>query len=380
VRHLHFTQSLEPLYGGGLATSTVALHRQLLSMGTPSTLCSTYGESPMHSAENTMEWRRCKPDFLYYAPQMKSEVKEVVSSAEVLHGHGFYVGTNYLFGREARRQKKALVYHVHGFFEEFILNRSRWKKTLVHWLFEDANFRHARLWRALTRKEEAQIRAVGIKAPIVVVPVGIHLTEFDAPHSTDTPIDTPFAPNLLKTRRRALFVSRLHPKKGLDLLVPAWAGLGSLTKDWELILAGPDEGGHAKQVEQWIQQNNVQDSVKWVGKVSQKSKIALLKSADLFILPSYSEGFTSAILEAMAASVPVLATVNCNFPELFQNDGGWECQANRESLSAVLSVALQASNEERLQRGRAARRLLERDYTWPQIAKRLLDACAAHCQ
>jgi len=379
VRHLHFTQSLEPLYGGGLATSTVALHRQLLAMGAPSTLCSTYGEAPQQPAEQTLEWPRTKPDFLYFAPAMRPQLETLVGSADVLHGHGFYVGTNYFFGGEARRQNKALVYHAHGFFEPYILNRSRWKKRLVHWLFEDANFRHARLWRALTAKEEGQIRAIGIKAPIVVVPVGIDLAAFEAPFSAHTAIETPLAPQLRKTRRRALFVSRLHPKKGLDLLVPAWAGLNSLRQDWELILAGPDEAGHATKVADWIWENHLENSVTWVGKVSTAAKISLLKSADLFVLPSYSEGFTSAILEAMAASVPVVATTACNFPELFRNGGGWECDVSRESLAAALEAALRASDEERRQRGQAGRKLLEQHYTWPQIARQLVDACETYC-
>ncbi len=379
MRHLHMTQSLEPMQGGGLGISTAALHRQFLAMGVASTLCSTHGGTPQRPAERTYEFQRLKPDFLYYAPELKQQAGELVSQADVVHGHGFYVGTNWMLGREAQRQKKPLVYHVHGFFEPWKLKRSRWKKRLVHWLFEDANFRHVRLWRALTVKEADQIRRQGLTAPIVVVPVGLDPQAYDAPYGPGEPIETPLAGILTKSRPRLLFVSRLHPKKGLDLLLPAWAALGSLARSWELVIAGPDEGGYAAFVDRTIQQLGLQDSVRRVGKVSHETKVKLLKSADLFVLPSYSEGFTSAILEAMATARPVVATDACNFPELFQAGGGWECLPTCESLLASLRAALSASEQERSQRGEAARQLLERDYTWPRIARRLLEACSAHC-
>jgi glycosyltransferase involved in cell wall biosynthesis len=380
MRHLHFTQSLEPLYGGGMGVSTAALHKQFLACGAPSVLCSTHGGIPQEPEEATFEFRRIKPDYLYYAPELEKQVRTLVDNADVLHGHGFYVGTNYLFGRAARRQNKPLVYHVHGIFEPYILRRSRWKKRLVHWLFEDANFRHARFWRALTVKEADQIRAVGIAAPIEVAPVGIDPAAFASAHESTDPIETPLVPQLTKTRRRALFISRLHPKKGLDLLVPAWTQIGTDGSDWELIIAGPDEGGHAASVDRWIQEFGVQGSVRRVGKISHEAKVRLLKSADLFVLPSYSEGFPSAILEAMAVATPVVATKACNFPELFQNGGGWECETTQASLVAALRTAISASEAERRQRGQAGRNLLERDYTWPKIAERLLHACAEHCR
>ncbi len=380
MRHLHFTQALEPLNGGGMGLSTVALHRQFLGMGVNSMLCSTYGDAPQKPAPDVFEFRRIKPDFLYYAPALRERARELVASADIIHGHGLYVGTNYLMGTEARRQRRPLVYHTHGFLDPWILNRSRWKKRLVHWLFENANFQHARLWRALTAKEADQIRSQGIKGPIVVVPVGLHLADFDVPYRAGEEIQTPLVPHLKKERKfRAVFISRLHPKKGLDLLISAWAALAAERRDWELIIAGPDEGGYAATVDWFIEQNCLAASVRRVGKISHESKVKLLKSADLFVLPSYSEGFTTAILEAMAASAPVVATRECNFPELFQNGGGWDCDVHLNSVTEALRTALTASESERHQRGAAGRRLLERDYTWESVCRRLLEACKCHC-
>lgn len=379
MRHLHFTQSLEPLNGGGLATSTVTLHRQLLAVGVPSRLCSTYRRAPQWLADGSLEFRRAGPDFLYFAPQLKLRAQELVADADVVHGHGLYVGTNYAFGQAARNQGKPLVYHVHGMFEPYILKRSRWKKRLVHWLFEDANFRHVRLWRALTQKEAEQIRACGIAAPIVIAPNGINLEDFAMPPCEATAISTPLIESLKKDRQRALFLGRIHPKKGLSLLLPAWAHLCRHLGHWELVVAGPDERGYLAEVRKLASDLGLESQVHFTGPVSGPTKSALLYSADLFILTSYSEGFPMGLLEAMACQIPVVASRACNFPAITTNEAGWECEASVSSVTQVLDVALSCSAQERKNRGHNGHVLVEQSYTWPRIINRLTEACAAFC-
>jgi glycosyltransferase involved in cell wall biosynthesis len=379
MRHLHFTQSLEVLNGGGLGASCAALHRQFLASGTPSVLCSTHGGTAQQPDASTREFRRIKPDFIYYSPAMHLQARGLVQEADVLHGHGMYVGTNFVFGREGRRQQKPLVYHVQGMFEPWILGRSRWKKKSVHWLFEDANFRNVRLWRALTEREAGQIRARGVTAPIVIAPNGLNLNEYSRPGQTCELVNTPLIPELKKTGLRLVFMSRIHPKKGLDLLLPAWMRMGSLRKGWELVIAGPDEGGYLTEVRQLAGPDSIRERVLFTGPVTGRAKSGLLQSADLFVLPSYSEGFPVSLLEAMACEVPVVATRACNCPEVSGAEAGWECDATLDSLTQALQQAIQCAENERLQRGRNGRRLVETRFTWPRIASILLDACNAHC-
>jgi len=380
MRHLHFTQSLEPLNGGGLGSSTLALHEQLLAMGVDSTLCSTFGAAPQATAPGAFEFRRIKPDFLYFAPGLRKRTKDLVAKAEVVHGHGLYVGTNYLFGAETRRQHKPLVYHVHGTFEPWILGRSRWKKRLVHWLFEDANFRQVRLWRALTPKEADQIRVCGCRGPIVVAPNGLALEPFSGSTELAATIETPLIPKLQKSSSRMLFLGRLHPKKGLDLLISAFARLKRFHGDWELVIAGPDEHGYGEKLHELAAIHDLRGGcVRFTGPVTGRVKTDLLRSADLFVLPSYSEGFPMSLLEAMACSIPVVATHSCNFPDISSCHAGWECEADSDSLTRALEMAFGAGELERVQRGKNGRRLVERHYTWPSIITTLLEACSAYC-
>jgi glycosyltransferase involved in cell wall biosynthesis len=334
---------------------------------------------PQYPVEGTLEFCRIKPRALYFSPALQRCAPQLVRETDVLHGHGLYVGTNLIFGRAARRELKPLVYHVHGMFEPYILQRSKWKKQLVHWLFENNNFRHVRLWRALTSKEADQIRACGLRQPIVIAPNGLNVADFPKPPLPVTLIDTPLVRSLRKNGPRALFLGRIHPKKGLELLLRAWAKIPHATRDWELVIAGPDEQGHLAEIRALTRSLALQNHVVFTGPVTGAAKNALLHSADLFVLPSFSEGFPMSLLEAMACEVPVVATHGCNFPEISRLQAGWECAPDVDALTITLQVALKSSASERRQRGLNGRRLVETGYTWPAIVKTLLSACADHC-
>lgn len=374
-RHLHFVQSIEPLQGGGLGAAALQLASAMRDHGADAHLITTYGEKPQAPGNPIVtELKRSGPDRIYYSHGLLSTAKPLIKDFHVFHEHGFYVATSWLLGRQARKLGRPIVCHAHGFFEPWILARSHARKKAAHLLFEDANFRAASLWRALTAKEADQIRQQGIRAPIVVAANGIHLNELDA--------DTEAIRNAKsgkKDRRRALFLARLHPKKGLDLLIQAWHRAGAAAAGWELIIAGPDELGHRAEMEHLTQSLGLTDSVRFVGPVTGAEKNALLRSADLFVLPSRSEGFSVAILEALASRIPVIATEACNFPELARDGGGWQTDVSVESITDSLSAAIQCGDLERQDRGRAARQLVEDRYTWPSITAAILDATRQHC-
>jgi poly(glycerol-phosphate) alpha-glucosyltransferase len=379
MKHLHFTQSLEPLQGGGMGSAAVALHQEFLRAGFSSTLYSTHGGQPQNPAAQCREFRRFGPGALYFSPQLARECSGLVRAVDILHGHGLYVGTNYLFGREARRQRKPMVYHVHGFFEPYIRQRARWKKRMVHWLFENANTRYVRLWRALTAREADQIRSLGYRQPIVVASNGLDLQAFSPPTEPVDGIETPLAGVLRKQKKRLLFLARVHPKKGLTLLLHAWASLGSFRRDWELIIAGPDELNHMQEIRALSVSLGIENEIIFIGTVVGRAKIDLFYSSDAYVLPSFSEGMPMSLIEAMACALPVIATRECNMPAVTLAGSGWECAAELKSLTQALTEALQANPAELVQRGRNGRRLVEMNYSWPSIAATILQACSAHC-
>lgn len=377
MRHLHFTQSLEPLEGGGLGRAALDLHLQLLQDGHASRLITTRAPSFDCTWPETLQYPRTGPQKAFFAPQLGRDSNAAVAGADVVHGHGFYVYTNWAIGGRACQQCKPLVYHPQGMLEPWILRRSRWKKSVAGLLFEHRNMGACRLWRALTSREADQIRGQGITAPIVVAPNGVPLADYDAP-----PADArsrSLLPERAQEKKRLVFMARLHPKKGLDLLIPAWARLAGHHRDWELLVAGPNENGYRAVVEKMIQDLGVASCTTLVGPVVGSAKLELLTGADLFVLPSYSEGFPVSVLEAMACKVPVIGTDGCNFAELESEGGGWLCHAEADSVQKALDRALQTSEEERKSRGRTARKLVEQRYSWPAISATIRAACESHC-
>lgn len=365
MQHIHFVQSLEPLQGGGLGTAARQLNAAMLAAGFNSRLFASRESHFSETWPATMQFARKGPAKFFYSPGLVAAGEKILDVESVIHGHGFYVYPNMVFGKLARRHKLPLVYHVHGFFEPWILQRSRWKKSMAHWLFEDANFRHVRLWRALTDREADQIRSVvGAGARTVVAPNGMDLG----------PVK-PAQFGRVGGRRKALFLGRLHPKKGLDLLIRAWAEAGTAAADWELVIAGPDEGGHEAQVREWVAAAGLVKSVSFIGSISGPAKYDLIASADLFVLTSYSEGLPMAPLEAMAAGVPVALTHECNLPEADQAGAGWQCAAESEKVGAMMKAALLADDAERRQRGAAGRRLVKEKFSWEKTVATLQSAC-----
>ncbi len=368
--HLHFVQSIEPLQGGGLGRAAWELSDAMRNAGVSSRLVTTSAGTTDHRA-GVSEYRRQGPERAFYSPELRNDSKRLVGEADVVHGHGFYVATNWMLGRQTRHQKKPLVYHAHGIFEPWILARSQRKKALAHVLFENANFRHASLWRALTDKEADQIRAQGITAPVVVCPNGIELSQFERVPALRADLQ------INKNRKELLFLARLHPKKGLPLLVEAWSRLpAKLRQEWRVVVAGPDELSHRGEVESAVARIKAESEWDFVGSLSGDSKLQALARADAFVLPSHSEGFSVAILEAMACSLPVIATHACNFPALSKEGGCWTVPTTVEALTAALTQLLAEDGKARDQRGAAARKLVEQHYTWPRIAAQLADACA----
>lgn len=414
--HLHFVQSLEPLQGAGLGQAALSLHLAMRETKSPrDEKTKRLAPSPLPLASNSVllatraaDFDRTWPDVIqgvrkgpakaYCAPELKRLAAKAVEQAEWFHGHGLYVWTNMWLGGEARKRGKPLVYHPHGFFDPWILRRSPGKKRLAHWLFEDKNIAHVRWWRALSNKEAEQIRAVvGSRATVHVIPNGVDLDEVDSfqfsvgSEGTETrdrksevgDSETRHSSQVTrhgawterKRPKRLLFLSRIHAKKGLDLLVPVWGKLTKEFPDWELLIVGPDEGGYQATVEMMIAESGCGETC-WIHPaVSGAEKHALLRTADLFVLPSYSEGFPMAVLEAAAHRIPVVHTDECNFPELTAAGGAWECGPQLGSIERALRDALTAEDAERAERGLKGRALVERCYSWQHLAVQVRSLC-----
>lgn len=363
---LAITQSIDPVKGGGMGMAVCDLHRAMAHVcGEETTVIGIDGGHLQDDAKfRIRSFPGVGPAGAYFNPRLGAAVEEEARTADVVHLHGFYTYPMFAGWCAASRRRKPVVRHAHGILEPWILQRSRLKKRLAHLVFEDAAFAGTSLWRALTTAEADQIRAKGGRGAIVVVPTGIDLRPIDA------------APCKKANRKTLVFLSRVHKKKGLDLLLPAWRSVAGKFPDWKLAIAGRDEDGSGKVAREFVESHQLGASVEIVGPIPQGEKFSFIKSGSAFILPSYSEGFSMGILEAMACELPVICTDACHFPEAATQGGGWECRVSVESVAEALVALMSCRDAELLDRGRRARQLVEKRFTWDTLAADLHAACA----
>ncbi len=194
-------------------------------------------------------------------------------------------------------------------------------------------------------------------------------------------------------------MSRLHPKKGIDVLLRAWRkqqnveqgagspehGEGQRLRDERpkeqktrdnavLILAGSDLIGYRRDVEKMVKELGLEDSVVLTGELLGEMKDALLANADVFVLPSYSENFGIVVAEAMAWGRPVIASAGTPWKEVPEVGAGWWVAPEEEGLAKALAEALGKRPQELEAMGARGRALVERSYTWAAPARKLIEA------
>ncbi len=210
-----------------------------------------------------------------------------------------------------------------------------------------------------TADEEADnLRTLGLMNPIAVIPNGVDLPELHRMDGRDG-------------IRTALFLSRIHPVKGLLNLVRAWAVLKP--SGWRVVVAGPDQGGHETKVKAAVREAHLEDQFEFLGPLYEEAKWHLYREADLFVLPTFSENFGIVIAEALAAGLPVITTRGAPWRELETCRCGWWINTGVEPLAVALKHAMKLSDRERAEMGLRGRRLMEEKYSWPRIAGEMID-------
>jgi len=215
-----------------------------------------------------------------------------------------------------------------------------------------------------TKVEARNAKKIGLQATLKIIPGGVDLKVFSRlPSSTEFERTYPE----LRDKKVILFLGRLHKVKGLDLLTRAFGRIHreGLDDVW-LVIAGPNEGGYRTQVERGLREEGVLDRTTFTGMITGKEKLSALARCDLFVLPSYSEGFSVALLEALASGCPVVITNRCNFPEVAQAEAGLVIEPHVEDLTNAL-IKLLRNNALRLRMGQNARAMIEDGYSWGKI-------------
>lgn len=283
---------------------------------------------------------------------------------ELIHDHGLWQVCHLQVSWFASRLGIPRIVSPRGMLEPWALRHKGWKKRIAWRLYQRRQLNLCRLLHATSAEEGENLRNLGLTAPVQVIPNGT-----DLPVLTRTHQAIPFSPHGSNV---VLFLSRIHPKKGLELLLNAWAACRP--PGWRVRIAGPGDPSYIRQLKVLCQGLGIDDEVEWVGAAADSEKDLLYRSADLFVLPSYSENFGLVIAEALSYGIPVVTTTGCPWAELRSERAGWWVSPDHESILRGIREATSTDPEARREMGRKGRALIARKYGWESVARQMLTA------
>lgn len=296
-------------------------------------------------------------------------LSENAANYDLAHIHALFSPVSTFAATIARRKKLPYILRPLGTLDPADLQKKKFLKKLYGFLLEKPNLAGA-AGIHFTSEEEAKIsERYGTSTNDLVIPLGVKLpAQFPAVNTARQKL------NIEPNTPLILFMSRIDPKKGLDLLLPALDTLQQEGRNFHFVLAGtnPQDPVYENKIQTQISQLNLSQITSIVGFVQGEDKLALLQDADLFVLPSYYENFGIAVVEAMAAHTPVLISDRVHIWSTIKDAAaGWVTTCNQEQLTITLRHALQ-NPQDWEQIGRNARNLVVTKYSWQAIAKQMI--------
>lgn len=288
---------------------------------------------------------------------------------DVVHVHAVWNFTTWWAMRVATRNGVPCMVAPQGSLEPWAFRYGHPLRRLYARFAEMPLLSRVTRLQALSRTEAAQFRAFGLSTTAATIPNGVAEDWLD---------DEAIAGSIDRGRsgedRTILFLSRLHPKKGVDILLRAFARLDRDANGLGLHIAGDDAGsGYGRAMRELAVELGIDERVTFLGEVQGTKKRKILQAADLYVLPSHSEGLPVAVLEAMACGLPVLITPGCNLPEVAERDAGLIVEPAPDAVARGIRSLL-SEGEGLKQRGERGRALVREKFTWPRIADEAIAA------
>ena len=278
--------------------------------------------------------------------------------ADVVHDHGLWLLPNVYAGREAQRARRPLIIAPRGMLSPTALSFSRMKKRIFWQLLQKSAVVRAACFHATSEQECQEIRAFGLRQPVAIVPNGID-------------IESVATRTAASATRTVLSLGRMHPKKGLDTLLCAWAKMERTHRDWRLRIVGPSENGYDAKLKAQAAELNL-SRVSIEGPVYGTEKSRAYADADLFVLSTLNDNFALTVAEALAAGLPVIATKGAPWKGLVDEGCGWWIDHGVESLAAALSDVFATPRDRQIAMGEKGRSWMQRDFSWERVASDMM--------
>ena len=357
MKILSFISSLD-INSGGPARSVPMLVKGLAEFGVDVILMTIRSENMnIHALEGTtaklkvLEPSFSRKEIAQYLKDEKFHLIQIQSMWDLPY-HKVMV--------EARRLGIPYIVTPRGMLEPWSLSQKKWKKKLAWWLYQRNDVQKSVCVFTTAKMEADHVTNLGITTCKAVIPNGIETDSYPCKTSVDV------------VRKQVLFLSRVHVKKGIEILFEAWKRIHPDYEEWQLLVIGNGEAEYIHRLENWAKSLGVEDSIKILPPVFGDAKINVYQESALFCLPSFSENFGMVIAEAMSCGTPVITTTNCPWNILNDTNTGWCIDLSVDNIERTLREALSMSPAGLYDMGQKASKMIYENFDYRNVTRKTL--------
>lgn len=297
-----------------------------------------------------LPWDNCKQDFLSLLEKIHPDV---------FHTNSCWMPVSALTAIWAKEAGYKVVYTPHGMLEPWCIDRNRWKKIPAIWLFQRKGLQVCDAIHATSVMEQQNLQKLGWNSHICMIPNCVQLDQI------------PMKCSWQRTKT-ILYLSRIHPKKGIPFLIEAVALLKEQMQGYVVRIVGPGDSKYIKDLQGMTRNLGVEDIIHFEPPVFGPQKWELYRSADLFVLPTYSENFGIVVAEALACGTPVITTHGTPWEDLDSYHCGWWIEVGTDALVKALKCFIDCDDNSLQAMGLRGRRLIQEKYSSEQMSEAML--------
>lgn len=310
----------------------------------------------------------------------RSQMEEYIISEkfDVIQLQSMWDLRYHIVAKTARKHRIPYIITPRGMLEPWCLSQKKWKKKLAMTLYQMKDIKRSACVFTTAEMEALHVRDLGVDVPMVVIPNGIETDGYPCRISKD------------KVKKQILFLSRIHIKKGIELLIDAFDRIikkNTDMDDWTVAIVGNGEEGYIRELKRKVEDLNLRDKVKILAPVFGDAKVKLYQESSIFCLPSYSENFGMVIAEAMSCGVPCIttngtpwqllngevSTMGANLDILGKNrKTGWCIDLNVDNLEKVLLEAMTMKTEALYEMGQKGNLLVQENFNYKSVARKVM--------
>lgn len=365
MRVLTFLTSIS-LRTGGPSRSVPMLVRGLAEAGVDITLMTVYSDDMnTHALEGTSaKLKILKRDYT------QEEVEDFVASEkfDIIQVQSMWDIRYHKLKKIAKKHHIPYIETPRGMLEPWSLSQKKWKKKLALWLYQLKDLKTSACIFTTAEMEAQNVRELGVDVPMAVIPNGISTEGYSCRNTMD------------KVKKQVLFLSRIHEKKGIEILMDVWERLILQFGDWNLVIAGNGDETYINQLKKLVCQKSLNENVQIIPPVFGSEKLDLYQGSSLFVLPSYSENFGMVIAEAMSCGVPAITTNYTPWKLLNGQERsmgvtptektGWCIDLSHKDLEKAMREAMSMSSQELYDMGQKASFLIQENFDYRRVARK----------